>query len=157
MRKTLISLLMASIIMFSVTGIENDSIGPEDIQSGEPAVCGDSVCQDIERGVCPQDCQKNGTTENKTASEDSESGIKDLVADNIVFITAISASTGIIFLISLLSFRKLGTNSGKDTGKIEEWVQEQLSEGYSRNEIRILLEEQGYSDEKINEIMEKTD
>lgn len=76
MDKTKILVLM--LIAFAAPAVAQDTTGNPDNEGSigsqkppQPATCGDNICQDVETGICPEDC--GGPIERIEPNESDES------------------------------------------------------------------------------------
>ncbi|MFB6158950.1 MAG: hypothetical protein ABEJ95_04825 [Candidatus Nanohalobium sp.] len=129
--------------------IENDSMGPSEMGGKEPAKCGDNICETIEQGTCPSDCQK------KTESTKSLKASKSSFNLTLTEIGLIIFSIALITILSLLGAR---LKNKKDKNSIpEDWLEEKHEQGYTVTQLEKYLKEKGYSTEQIESAKKRLD
>lgn len=154
MRKEIIIALIVAIFLSLGLGQEfevNESEEPEPSQ--DFAVCGDGICQPELQGVCPEDCEDNGseTENNNRSSEEEQSNNNNLVA------LVVSGSFGIlIFVITAILYFKKRSQKSESPKKeqrnreLERALRKRFRQGYNYKQIEKELLGQGYRKEDIN-------
>lgn len=138
--------------VYSETAAETGSFKPEnEPASQEPTICGDDICQAIENGVCPEDCQEGYTSSTENSSNNTQEESSKTNGNSAVLIPVIVGSLSL--LIVVLGLLKRQINESKDDDSLETWVNKQLDDGYSADEIKNILTSKGYNPETIEEIL----
>ena len=149
MRKLVLTL---TLLLFASTSLAQVADGsgtlPED-NTPEPGIetaeCGDGVCQSVIEGSCPQDCKTNETEQNTTTTE--------LIEDNPEIISGVITVFSLSVLTWIIISKRRKSQDIRD--ELETQINKKLDERKDVDTIRNELQREGYSKEKIDDVIEE--
>jgi len=122
----------------------------------EPAVCGDGVCEGIEKGVCPQDCgstsEHETATPNKTVITQEAYGIIMVVFSPIAFIGVVAL---VLYTLSRTRKQKASEETGTRTDEEHAILdaRDYIKRGYREEDVLRFLVEKGFTEEEAKRII----
>jgi hypothetical protein len=157
--------ILTAIILLSL------SISMAFTANAQDSVCGDGTCDDIEIGICVQDCSESAQPDqNITAGDQTADGDGEL---NPIFIYVLIAAVILIAMLILLGIVFIGNRSGvKDRGvdkhgisalkkavhekhggdyrRMVAYIKDSIKKGYDEDRIADTLVKRGMEPESVN-------